>query len=83
MTQYRNERNGDVVTVPVELEHKYDDLGHWSRVVTEAEAVELKGEALDQALKDADLPTTGSADSKRERLAEHAAQQDDTKENQS
>jgi hypothetical protein len=40
----------------------------------EGEAAEdLKGQALDQALKDADLPATGRADEKRARLAEHEA----------
>ena len=36
---------------------------------------DLKGEALDAALKDAELPTSGSADEKRARLAEHLAAQ--------
>ena len=34
-------------------------------------APELKGEALDQALRARDLPTSGTADEKRARLAEH------------
>lgn len=37
------------------------------------EPEELKGEALESALKDAGLPTTGTADEKRARLAEHEA----------
>jgi hypothetical protein len=39
----------------------------------EADTAGLKGDALDQALKDAGLPTTGRADEKRARLAEHEA----------
>ena len=34
---------------------------------------DLKGESLDAALKEAGLPTTGKADEKRARLAEHLA----------
>ena len=36
---------------------------------------ELKGEALDQALRDLGLSTTGTADEKRARVAEHTSQQ--------
>lgn len=39
--------------------------------VLEAPADELKGKALDEALKARGLPTTGNADEKRARLAEH------------
>lgn len=39
----------------------------------EVDASELKGAALDQALEDAGLPTTGKADEKRARLAEFQA----------
>lgn len=38
---------------------------------TEGEDTELKGAALDEALTEAGLPKTGTADEKRERLAEH------------
>lgn len=37
----------------------------------ETPAEELKGAALDQALTDAGLPKTGTADEKRQRLADH------------
>lgn len=41
-------------------------------------ATELRGAALDEALTAAGLPTTGKADEKRTRLAEHlAAEADD------
>lgn len=39
------------------------------------EPVELKGQALDDALEEAGLPKTGTADEKRERLAAHQAEQ--------
>ncbi len=42
-------------------------------ILSEEEALDLKGKALDQALRDAGLSTTGSADDKRARLAEHEA----------
>jgi hypothetical protein len=40
---------------------------------TEADTAGLKGDALDQALNAAGLHTTGRADEKRARLAEHQA----------
>lgn len=40
----------------------------------ETPAEDLKGKALEDALKAADLPLTGSADERRARLAEHRAQ---------
>jgi len=39
------------------------------------EAHLLKGDALDAALTDADLPTSGKADEKRARLVEHRTRQ--------
>lgn len=44
---------------------KAADDGH------QAEPVELKGAALEEALTEAGLPKTGTADEKRQRLAEH------------
>lgn len=41
----------------------------------DADAGELKGAELEQALKDRGLPTTGTADEKRARVAEHDAAQ--------
>jgi hypothetical protein len=38
-----------------------------------AEAEELKGKALDEALESAGLSKSGTADEKRERLADHEA----------
>jgi hypothetical protein len=40
-----------------------------------ARAKELKGKALDDALRDAGLPTSGTADEKRKALADHEAAQ--------
>ena len=40
-------------------------------VLTAAEVEELKGKALDQAIEDAGLPKTGTADEKRAALAEY------------
>lgn len=74
MPLYLNEETGDVVTVPVELQDKYDSLDQWSRFVPESEAAELKGAALDEALEDAGLSKSGSADDKRARLAEHSTE---------
>jgi hypothetical protein len=44
------------------------------RAASEAET--LRGRALVQALEDAGLPNTGTADEKRKALAEHAAKND-------
>ena len=54
-----------VVEDPAEVEDPVED------------AAELKGEALDEALKEAGLPLTGKAEEKRARLAEHLAAQSD------
>jgi hypothetical protein len=47
----------------------------------EAPASELKGDALDAALRDAGLPLSGTADEKRARLAEHQGTTDTSEEN--
>lgn len=47
--------------------------GPWRAVGATPDGV-LTGKALTAALKDADLPTTGTAAEKRARLAEHEAQ---------
>lgn len=41
------------------------------RTVRDKRPVDLRGKALDEALTAAGLPTTGKADQKRARLAEH------------
>lgn len=70
---------GDVHTVDESLEDYYRKQG-WvpeptqadlDAIAAEAEAQRLKGAALDAALEEAGLPRTGSADEKRQRLAEH------------
>lgn len=45
--------------------------GRLTVLSTEGEVEPLKGNALDLALSNAGLPTTGKADEKRARLAEH------------
>lgn len=47
------------------------EAGRRANEITVEEARELKGEALDDALEARGLPRTGSADEKRERLADH------------
>jgi hypothetical protein len=79
MSQWtRTYRGGgvDVVTVPDSLDMGYQRDEAWSRIVDPAEAERLKGEKLDQALRDAGLPLTGTADEKRERLANPGSEQD-------
>lgn len=52
-----------------------DEIDQTAAAAADAEAAwDLKGEELDKALEDADLPRTGSADEKRERLAKHLAE---------
>lgn len=48
------------------------------RILSEDEALELKGKALDEALDVAGLSKEGSADEKRARLAAHEAELADT-----
>ena len=63
---------------PLVIEH-FQDLG-WetpddSAARAEAEAGELRGKALNEALREAGLPMTGTADEKRAALADYAAGQ--------
>jgi hypothetical protein len=44
-------------------------------ILTEEEAAKLKGQALEDALDARSLPHTGSADEKRQRIADHDAAQ--------
>ena len=71
MARFRNPANGDVVTVPDVLVAKYEKRDH--ERLPDGPAEELRGEALDQALTDAGLSKSGTADEKRARLAEHIA----------
>jgi hypothetical protein len=70
---------GDVNVVDESLVDYYRQQG-WTEeptaaqlaaVAAEAEAQQLKGAALDAALEEAGLSKAGSADEKRQRLAEH------------
>jgi hypothetical protein len=81
---YIESAEADFVPDVVEVRHpelkvtqlvRKDRLGQMDpawEVVTEA-ATDLKGKALDAALDEAGLSTSGSAEDKRARLAEHQA----------
>ncbi len=71
---FRNRVNGDVVTAHGPVADHYLTRWDWERVVSEAEAAELKGAELDAALESAGLPKSGLADEKRARLAEHTTE---------
>lgn len=64
---------GTRVTCDVELAKKFQQQAETETPAAETPAADLKGEALDAALKAAELPLTGSADEKRQRLAEYVA----------
>lgn len=68
-------RRGDVRVIPDVLVEQYKARGWEPAGSAPADGEALKGAELNQALEDAGLPKTGSADDKRARLAEHAAQQ--------
>lgn len=79
MAQLKNPVSGDVIVVHGELIGYYLSQGTWVEVVepTEAEkaaeilaASNLRGEALNEALEDHDLPKSGKVDEKRQRLVE-------------
>ncbi len=68
-------RRGDVITVPASTKEAFERDGWVPTQNTESTPPKprLAGEALDAALRDAGLPTTGKADEKRQRLAEALA----------
>lgn len=70
-------RGHDVRVIPDALVEKYTARG-WEPTGAAASGDDgvLRGAALDQALEDAGLPKSGTADEKRARLAEHADQHD-------
>ena len=69
MAQFRH-TNGDVANVsPALVEYMAAQPG-WSREYTDEEAAELKGAELERALTESGLPKSGTADEKRERLAD-------------
>lgn len=81
-TELRNITSGDVIVVQDESVGYYKSTGQWvpseeteAVDVEEPAAVELKGEALDDALRDSGLPLTGTADEKRARLADFLAEE--------
>lgn len=72
MGQWQRVNSTDVVDVPPALDKSYKADPAWQPYrPTREDDGKLKGQELDDALKAADLPTTGSADEKRARLAEH------------
>jgi hypothetical protein len=62
-----------VITAEGALADVYRRDATYTEVVDAAEVEDLKGKALDKALHDAGLPTSGSAADKRARLADAAA----------
>lgn len=68
-------RPGDVVEVNTSAVEALIASGEFT--VEGAAPPELRGEQLDDALRDAGLPLTGTADEKRQRLAEHNAGNND------
>lgn len=75
----KNRASGDVISVEPILVDYYQAQGTWEQVLdpTEAEKVaeilaasNLRGEALDEALEEHDLPKSGKADEKRKLLVE-------------
>lgn len=78
-TEMKDPGSGDVRVVPNELVGLYRSRGWESTTPDDAPAddpaddpAELKGQALDAALKDAGLSTSGTVEEKRLRLTEHA-----------
>jgi hypothetical protein len=80
MAQLKHAVSGDVIVVEDALADYFKTQGPWQDVVTEedvaaevAVAGELKGAELDAALEESGLSKSGSADEKRQRLADHIA----------
>lgn len=76
MGTYRNDITGDVVTADGPTADFLAQQGHWTPQdddggVEEFDPFELKGEALDDALGAWGLSKSGTADEKRQRLADH------------
>lgn len=71
LVDYVNSK-GDVKRAAPQLETFMAKRGY-TPTTSPSDAGELKGKALDEALTAVDLPTHGTADEKRQRLAEHAA----------
>jgi len=76
MPQMTNQSD-DVREVPEVLVGFMQDRGYsLTEEAADDVANELKGKALDQALEDAGLPKSGTADEKRARYAEYLAEQE-------
>lgn len=61
------------ILVPAHRVERYEARGWVEGPVPDDDASALKGRELDETLKSAGLPTTGTADEKRARLAAHQA----------
>lgn len=72
MPRFHRPRTGDTIIVPDAAAAQYDAHPGWTRVTPPIPDT-LKGKALDAALDEAGLPKKGSAEQKRQRLAEHLA----------
>ena len=74
---YRIVPDGETATIPDDRWQGYvSQAGVWEGVDEPATpADELAGQSLDAALTDAGLPKTGTADDKRQRLADWQAEQ--------
>jgi len=68
---------GEVVTVPDDRWDSYVYHPQWEGVDEPVVADELAGAALDEALRTARLPLTGSANEKRQRYADWQAAQNE------
>lgn len=62
-------RRGDVIYVPASQQEAFEREGWTLTETTATDTPKLSGKALDEALRQAGLPTSGKADEKRERLA--------------
>lgn len=84
---FHESRGWERHVLPVELDPDavnsgavFEPLAETERILHQDEALELKGEALDEALEEAGLSKSGTADEKRARLAEHMAELADEQE---
>lgn len=71
---YRHPVSGQIHKASSDETRRFLESRGYQPHQTPDDAAELKGTALDDALDDAGLLTTGTADEKRARLAAHLAQ---------
>ncbi len=68
---FRHPETGQIRHSSSEATERFLTSRGYTPHTTPTEGGELKGQALDNALDEADLPKTGTADEKRARLREH------------